>query len=306
MNPRLTLAQLRMFVATAETGGFGAAAAELNMSQSTISEAVKGLERTLGTLVFRRTSGGIQLTAAGDVALNYARTALEAASDLERAVKDMSALHLTGTLTVATYRSLGVHLLTPILGFLRSTHPLLEVKVMDAELDGESGQRFIREGQVDVGLIQLTESNDLLTWPLLDDEYWAVFPIRRGKRPVQWSELREQPLLLPPDSSCYTAIRAHLATHLGQEYSVLEIADDDVIFSMVEHGLGLTVMPRLATLPLRDGLVALPLPNPVHRSIGVAVKPGRAGLPHIQAFLKAMQAHKTAVTLPTPLQLKSS
>lgn len=48
MNPRLTLAQLRMFVATAETGGFGAAAAELNMSQSTISEAVKGLERTLG------------------------------------------------------------------------------------------------------------------------------------------------------------------------------------------------------------------------------------------------------------------
>ncbi|SMB77918.1 LysR family transcriptional regulator [Deinococcus hopiensis] len=306
MNPRLTLAQLRMFVATAETGGFGAAAAELNMSQSTISEAVKGLERTLGTPVFRRTPSGIQLTDAGDVALSYARTALGAADDLERAVKDMAALQLTGTLSVATYRSLGIHLLAPILSFLRSAHPLLEVRVVDAELDGESGQRFIREGQVDVGLIQLTESNDLLTWPLLDDEYWAVFPIQRGKRHMQWSELREQPLLLPPNSNCYTALRAHLSAHLGQKYSTLEVADDDVIFSMVEHGLGLTVMPRLATLPLRSGLVALPLPNPLYRSIGVAVKPGRAGLPHIRAFLKAMQAHKAAATMPTPLQLKSS
>ncbi len=228
MTPRLTLAQLRVFVAVAEAGSFGAAAADLDMSQSSLSEGVQGLERVVGRPLLRRTPAGIQLTEAGERALEHARRILGAAGDLLLAVDEVAAL--TGTLKVATYRSLGVHVLPPVLAALRRLHPQLDVRVLDGENDGEGGQRYVQDGRADVGLLQLSEHSPLLTWPLLEDEYLAVFPAARGRQPVSWAELTVQPLLLPPSfQSCYVNVKTYLTEHIEPLGPISEGIDDDVI-----------------------------------------------------------------------------
>ena len=288
----LTLAQLRLFVAVAQAGSFSAAAAELGMSQSSLSEGVQGLERALGQTLLRRTPAGVQLTPAGERALEHARLTLEAASDLHLAVNEHAAL--TGSLKVATYRSLGVHLLTPVLAALRKLHPALDVQILDADSGTPGtggGLDLVHSGRADVGLVQLSEATPLLTWPLFDDEYLAVFPAGRGLAPVQWAELSAQPLYLP-GKICGGNVIRHLRAHGQVPPDISEISEDDVILSMVEHGLGVSVLPSLATLPLRPGLVALPLPAPLYRTLGVAIKPGRAGLPHIHAFTQALRAYQ--------------
>ncbi|MFC4453526.1 LysR family transcriptional regulator [Deinococcus sonorensis] len=304
MTSRLTLAQLRAFVAVADAGGFGSAAAELNMSQSSLSDGVQGLERVVGRPLFHRSAGGVRLTPAGERALAYARRAIEAANDVQAVIDDDDAL--TGSLNVATYRSLGVHVLPAVMAALHRQHPKLTVHLLDGESDGNGGYRLVEEGRADVGLLQLDRATPLLTWPLMTDEYFAVFPRSRGRHPVSWHEFQAQPLLMPSASdTCHANVRAHLDRHAGVAGALSEVPDDNVILSMVEHGLGVTVMADLAMRPLSPQLLALPLPVPLTRTLGVVVKPGRSGLPHIRALIESVRAcmaniQANAADVPTP------
>ena len=80
----MQLAQLRYLLATAETGSFRAAAAKLYVSQSSVSVAVRDLERECGVTVFERTARGVTLTAEGAELANYARNVVVQADIMEQ------------------------------------------------------------------------------------------------------------------------------------------------------------------------------------------------------------------------------
>ncbi|GAA5504508.1 putative hydrogen peroxide-inducible genes activator [Deinococcus xinjiangensis] len=98
-NP--TLAQLRALIAVAEAGGFGEAAAELGVSQSSLSEAVGKLEDLLSRPLLRRTPSGTTPTPAGERVLGHARAAVQAAGDVLLAAQESDSL--SGTLKIASY-----------------------------------------------------------------------------------------------------------------------------------------------------------------------------------------------------------
>jgi len=288
MTERLpTLAQLRALIAVAQAGGFGEAAAEGGVSQSTLSEAVAKLEALAGRPLLRRTPAGTVPTGAGRRVLEHARAAVQAAGDVLLAAQEEGAL--SGTLRVASMRSTATHLLPPALAAFRARHPGVRVTVtdLDSEVMGGSAHA-VHSGQVDVALLVAEEVPGLRLLPLPADEYLFVAPASRGPHPVEVAELLA-PLILPPgQSTCHLRVRRYL-THLGVPLgTVTEIEQDSVILSMVEYGLGITVMPRLALLPLPPGLVALPLPEPLIRPLSLAVLPHRAGLPVIRAFTEAV------------------
>src|SRR5262245_61874141 len=84
----LEIRQLRAFVVLVESGSMSAAARALGVSQSTISEVISALERTLATRIVTRRRGahGVTLTPAGEALLPYARDALAAATTARLAV----------------------------------------------------------------------------------------------------------------------------------------------------------------------------------------------------------------------------
>ena len=72
----MTLQQLGYVVAISEEGSFNKAAERLYISQPSLSEAIKELEKELGLTLFNRTGRGTTLTADGSVFLPYARSVL--------------------------------------------------------------------------------------------------------------------------------------------------------------------------------------------------------------------------------------
>jgi DNA-binding transcriptional LysR family regulator len=287
---RPTLAQLRAFVAVARAGGFSEAAAELGMSQSSLSEAVAGLERALGTRLLSRTGSGAALTTTGQRALTYAVQAIRATDDLLLSAQDEAALR--GTLTVATHRSLGVHLLPAALAEVHLRFPHLEVKVISAETEGES----VLSGQADVGLVMASDA-PLLSYPLLQDEYVAVVPPGHPAPLRRWADLEGQTLLLPATHSCTVFVMAHLQRLQIVPTNIMQFADDDVIYSMAAHGLGVAIQPWLATMPLRADLVIRRFETSFSRSLVVVTLPTRASLPHIRAFMDAVRLAAARLTV---------
>ncbi|UQN07024.1 LysR family transcriptional regulator [Deinococcus sp. QL22] len=293
-----TLAQLRALLLVSEAGGFGEAAAEAGVSQSSLSEAVSKLETAVGRPLLRRTQGGTVPTAAGLRVLVHARAAVQAAADVLLAAQDEGAL--SGRLRLSSFRSTATHLLPPALSAFRFLYPGVTVMLLDSEAHGGS-ESAVRAGRVDLSVVVGRQVPGLLLTPLAEDEYLYVAPESRGPHPVSWADLAAAPMILPPHRDpCFERVRGYLEAHAIPLTDLMEVEQDSVTLSMVRYGLGITVMPRLALSPLPPGLIALPLPDPLARPLSLAVLPQRAGLPLVRAFTRVLLDSVQAQAALTP------
>ncbi|AWN23318.1 LysR family transcriptional regulator [Deinococcus irradiatisoli] len=283
---RPSLSQLRVFVTVAEQGSFSAAAAELGMSQSSLSEAVRSLEKALGRPLLQRQVHGTRLTEAGERVLEHALRTLQAADDLERSLQDGA---LSGELRLATFRSVGTYLLPPTLARLRLLHPGVSVKVMAVSSDAQAEQLLLL-GRADAALTSLPLMGPLIQWPLLNDPYVVLAPVGRGSHPFSFAELSHTPLLLPaPGDTCHLKIAQYLHGHGVDVKAAQHIEEDSVTLGMVQHGLGVSIMSALTAQPLLPGIQVLPLPAPLERALGLSVQASRASLPLLRAFAEIIR-----------------
>lgn len=88
----LELRHLRYLIAVAERGNFTRAAEDLHISQPTLSQQIRQLERAVGVQLLDRTGRTVQLTDAGAVYTEQARRALRDLDAAERAVHDVQDL----------------------------------------------------------------------------------------------------------------------------------------------------------------------------------------------------------------------
>jgi DNA-binding transcriptional LysR family regulator len=116
--------QLRAFVTLADEGSMTAVARALGVAQSTVSEALAALERTLGTSVAVRRPGGhrIALTPAGRALLPHARTLLACMGEAEAAVAAVTR-ETRGRIEVIANESIGTYLLVAASDLLRRSWP---------------------------------------------------------------------------------------------------------------------------------------------------------------------------------------
>lgn len=279
---RPTLSQLRVFVTVAEQGSFSGAAAELGMSQSSLSEAVRSLEKALGRALLQRHAQGTRLTEAGQRVLEHALRALQAADDLERSLQDEV---LSGELRLATFRSVGTYLLPPTLARFRQLHPAVSVRVIAVNADAHAEQ-LLHLGQADAALTSLPLTGPLVQWPLLHDPYVVLTSTRRGPHPFELAELAHTPLLLPGQGdSCHLKIVQYLQAQGVSAAAAQHIEEDSVTLGMVQHHLGVSIMSALTAQPLLPGIQVLALPVPLERALGLSVQASRASLPLLRAFV---------------------
>lgn len=130
------LTHLPVFLAVARNNSFANAAAELNMSPSAVSHAIKLIESRLGLLLFARTTRSVTLTEAGQI---FQNTAMNAFASLEETIDQLhlSAEKVSGQLRLSVPRTALSLVITPVVVELSKRHPNLVVEVAseDATID---------------------------------------------------------------------------------------------------------------------------------------------------------------------------
>ncbi|MFV5994682.1 transcriptional regulator CynR [Streptomyces sp. NPDC056231] len=145
----LELRHLRYLLAVAEHGNFTRAAEELHISQPTLSQQIKQLERTLGVQLLDRTGRTVRLTDAGAVYTDHARRALRDLAAAERAVHDVQDLS-RGHLRLGVTPTFTAYLIGPLTAEFHARHPGVSLTL--AEMTQDRIEAALLADDLDVGI----------------------------------------------------------------------------------------------------------------------------------------------------------
>jgi DNA-binding transcriptional LysR family regulator len=289
---KLALSDLEAFVAVAELASFRKAADSLHLSQPALSRRIAKLERVLGVRLFDRTTRSVELTAVGREFAAKARALL---SELELlvAMGDIAATR-AGEVTVACVPSAAYYFLPELIGRYHERFPGIRVRIID-----EGANRVLAavvRGEADFGIDFIgTQDPDVDFQPIVEEPFVAVcrrdHPLSH-KRSVTWAELgRHDYMTVSKSSGNRLLIDLALARMSERPRWFYEVSHVSTLLGLVEAGLGVTAVPRLAMPQAgHPTLASVPLVEPtVTRILGLIRRRGRS-LPRAAQELYALVA----------------
>lgn len=274
--------KLEALAAAVEHGSFTRAAEALGYTQSGMTHMMNSLERDIGFPVLLRGRAGVRLTPAGERIYPLVRQVLSASQALDREITLINS-HKEDTIRVAAYSSIAMHWLPEVIQQFRRVHPELTVDIQMGSV--EEVYRWVREDRVDMCFASRQEGVSLEWTHLRDDPLLVILPPDydlQGREQLDIHALQGMDFLMPSLGFHLDIMRA-----LGSvEPNIRKTqVSDSVIISMVEHGLGVSVLSELVLKGRRDNVVAVPMDPPAARELGIAVRSKKELRPIARRFL---------------------
>lgn len=244
---------METFRAVVAHSSFTRAAEAMHLTQPAVTRQVAALERELKTRLFERQGRTVRLTAAGEALDRYAERVLRLAEEAREAVTDIAS-GAAGRLAVGASSTLAAYYLPPLLTRFRAAHPSIELTIRT----GVSARvrTLVRDGAADVGIVTTGEEDAesaaaaLTVTPLGPYETCLVVPPGHPldqPGPAPAGALAGQPLLLmEPGTSLRAFADRLLATAEVRAPVTMELDSVEAIKRMVEAGLGISLLPRIA------------------------------------------------------------
>lgn len=297
----LTLRQLEIFCAVAQSGSTVAASEVVGLSQSATSAALQQLESALNALLFERVGRNLVLNDAGRALLPQALSVLEQVRGMEHAFAGVRGGGLPVRLRVAASTTVGSYVLPPVLALLARSHPHISVDVRIANT--REVEHAVQALEVDVGLIEgSSHGTGLAVQPWIADELVVVAApgdalVRAAQvKPVGVATLRQARWLLREEGSgTREMVEYALLPRLHLLPAAAVLGSSEAIARCVAQGLGISCLPRvLVQSMLNDGsLVVLPTSLPtMQRHFSIVQRAGKHVSAALQAFLDACTAQE--------------
>ncbi|MEN0138662.1 MAG: LysR family transcriptional regulator [Rhodococcus sp. (in: high G+C Gram-positive bacteria)] len=240
--------RLLYLLAVARAGGVLAAADELHMTPSAVSQQIARLERETGQVLMTRTSRGSVLTQEGTLLA-------EAAQDIERTLAGVRSrlqqgdAELHGRMRIACFQSFLSVVIAPALPQWRSKLPGVAFELVETELE----RRALKDGEFDAAIVELdAEASETVPpagvaeVPLLDEPWKLVVPA--GTLITDITDLERTPLPWLGEPTAATAFPARRLRRAvgGDKQIVHRYFGTQTALALVAAGEGMTVLPSLA------------------------------------------------------------
>ena len=241
-------------------------------------------------MLFSRGRHGATLTPVGERIVGHVQDMLRSLDNISSEANLAKGLK-GGQVRIAAFRSAATHLLPKAIAQFQRQFPAIAVILRDLD-DCDEIESALRKGQIDLGITLLPTSEEFETWEVLRDDYVALLPTELAidNDPITWEQIAAHPLILPTENySCRIVIRDFFA-RLGRSLSpTYEFRDDSTILSMVEQGLGITILAKLAAQPISPLIQIRQLPEPLERIMGIAMLKNGLHPPAVYAFLECLK-----------------
>lgn len=272
-----------VLVKVVELGSLTKAAEALGLTQSGVSHIIGSLESDFGFMLLRRGKSGVTLTPDGEKLMPAIRGILNGCEQLKQIAASVNGL-TCGKVRIGAFTSVAVHWLPGIIKGFSQKYPNIEINILTG--DYHDVAQWLKSGEADIGFIAYPEELECKSVPLKTDRLMAVLPLEHplaGGSSFPLSAAAGEPFISLLETSDHDARRALEAVNISPNVKYY-IKDDYAIISMVESGLGVTIMPELLLKGHTENVATLPLDPPYERMICLALSETGSGSPATRAF----------------------
>ncbi len=254
-----------------ETGSFTKAAELLGYTQPAMSQMISSLEKELSITLLYRSRYGIHLTIEGERLFPSIQKVVAGYQSMMEIAKEIKGLDC-GTIRIGTVSSISCHWLPPLIKQFQELYP--NVQFVLHQGDYSTIPEWVRTGEVDFGFVNPDAIPVAKTKFIKTGELKAVFPLSHhlsNKAYVTLNDLVKEPFLLLEEGALSEPLEAFKKA--GLEPTVrLCVHDDYSILSMIELGLGVSILPELVLKKTAYKVAIRPIRPAVTRKIGLIAK----------------------------------
>lgn len=273
----MNLQQLATFCTVLNEGSMTAAAEKLHLTQPAVSQQIRNLEDQLGVELLVRGVRQVRATLQGQILFDYAKRILHLTQQAQVAIQTMSQ-EVSGHLRVGTLNSLGLYLVSPIIGMFLKHNSRLRIK-----LSYGSGEKVIsemRNQQIDVAILPEMKSEYGIEFPdfekrlLFKEEMWLAGSGRDTSLPatIEFKQLTSRPVVSFTDH--YPGFKSLQDRKLAEtRQSIAPVFESENVGTLkraVESGLGWGFLPAHSIRKqVRTGRIAQILVEDLRYSVNV-------------------------------------
>ena len=207
---------------------------------------------------------------------------------LQMQVDELNGLQ-SGLIRIGTFSSVATHWLPKIIREFQKSYPNIDYELLLG--DYTEIEDWIAEGRVDCGFLRLPTRPEFETIFLEQDKLLAILPeehplAKQDKIPV--SALCQEPFMLLEKGA--KAEISEIFERAGLTPRVrFTTWDDYAVMSMVESGLGVSILPQLILKRIPYRIAARELDVPAYRNIGLALRDKKTASLAVKRFLEYLQ-----------------
>lgn len=285
-----------IFYRVAQIGNISKASKILYVSQPAVSKAISKLEEQLGTMLFKRTPKGVELTDDGQLMYSHLKTAFSAIENGEKELSE-NLSHGLGKVKLGASAAICRHLLVPYLEKFIAENPRIRIQIScQSSVDTI---RLIENGELDIGLIARPAENDALEFidvAKLEDIFVASAPYLKsicGSENLSGEEIlsKANVMLLDEHNTSRMYIDEYLQSNGIRVSRIMEVTNMDLLIDYAKIGMGVScVIEKFAEKYLSDGrLIKIPLKNKIPaRDAVFAYKPSSLSERTVSAFINSI------------------
>ena len=266
----MNVSKYKVLLTAVDTGSFSSAARELGYTQSGLTHMMNALEEELGISILQRGYYGIKLTQAGERILPYIRSLVMSEDALINEIELVKS-YGDNIIRIGAFSSMAGTWLPYIVERFNTEFPDVTVNIQTGTVTELYGG--LDEDRFDICFGTKNDKYDFKWTVLGKDPFYAIlppdYPITGDEFPI---ERFNGTKFLMPGLGFDDDIGAVFNEYGVKPFVTPTYVDDPAIVSMVEHGIGISMLSKLTLRNDHDRVKVLPIVPSVNRTLSVAVK----------------------------------
>lgn len=194
----------------------------------------------------------------------------------------------SGHVRIASIPSVAARLIPFAVETLAEEYPRIRIEIFDGCREYADVVQMVHDGRADVGITQTEVREGLLTLPYIYDPLVAVVrATTQFSPPLRWDDLETLPLILQSHPGGHW-ILDQLRIRGFTQHPAYRMERENSIMTMIERGLGYTVLPRLELTPKVAGVRVIDLPYMIEPKLSIVTResPGTGAIGTVTRTLR--------------------